>query len=286
MRGLVSLTCGTVLCVWLWWTIAPACAETAEAGTAARVDALLAGGEFDAALDTLKAAVAQAPQDQAWRDQFAILRQVVHMRRLMATESDPAKLDRMAQALRSFYYEHNLYSEAESLDRATHQRVGSHYTACQLAETLLELGRNAEAVEVLQAARVPADAPRGQVLLGIAAARNGSVDDARRIAETVLAGDEMSPDLLLFAARLHALTGDTPAALASLRRCFERTLPGRLERVKNRARACTDLEPLAAGPEFALVLETASKIKVSGCSGGTSCGKCPSRSKCASADRK
>ncbi len=63
-------------------------------------------------------------------------------------------------------------------------------------------------------------------------------------------------------------------------RYCQMTPPSQLERARARIKACPDFAALASSAEFTKALATESTIKESGCSSGTGCGNCPSRTKC------
>ena len=119
-----------------------------------------------------------------------------------------------------------------------------------------------------------------QLLLGIALARSGKTDQAKRIAEKVTLPKDAGPSVTYTAARLHAATGDSAKAMALLKTCFEGTLPSQLDGFKSHAKTCPEFAAIASTPEFAAVMKTESKVPESKCSGGSSCAGCPMRGNC------
>ena len=252
----------------------------------AEARALLAKGEFSGALKTYATAAKTDPDNQDYRQQYAILRRVLKMRKSIDKEQNPKKWSEAAQALRSFYYEHELYGEALSLDRARHEREKSAESAALLAETQLEMGLNAETTELLSGLAEDQATLQTQVLRAIALARENQASQAHTIAGGCQLPEKAGPGMVYDLARLRALVGDKVGALALLTRCFESTPPSRLVAFKEYAKRSPDLSTLVASAEFAQVLETKSKVAESSCSSGTSCGKCPSRTSCGSASSK
>jgi thioredoxin-like negative regulator of GroEL len=245
-----------------------------------RGKALLAQGEFEGALKAFAEAAKADRDNTSYRDQYALLRQVTKMRSRIAKEQNAEKWQETAKALRSYYYQNEIYAEALSLDRTLHSKVGNGESAARLAETLLALNMNAEADELLGGLDSKLVTPQARAFHGIALARMGKLDESRSVAEGSSIPDKASPQLLYSLARMRALLGDTSDALSLLTRCFESTPPSQLDTRKTKAKECTDLKALAATPDFGQVLKTQSKVKESSCSGGTSCGKCPSRTAC------
>ena len=241
---------------------------------------LVAKGDFDAALKAYATAAKADSANQAYRQQYSLVRRVIKMRKRIEKESNPEKWVASAEALRAFYYEHGVYTEALPLDRQFHAKMNTPESAAMLAQTQIELGMDAEAAGLLSGLDKDKITPRSQVLLGIAFARQGKLDDARRIAKDFAVPKDAKPPVLWNLARLRALVGDSSDALGLLTRCFESTPPSRLDAAKTDAKESKDFGTLLASADFAKALETKSKVKESGCSGGTSCGKCPSRASC------
>ncbi|HVP13869.1 MAG TPA: hypothetical protein VMV94_22030 [Phycisphaerae bacterium] len=249
--------------------------------------ALLAKGDFDGALKLYAAAAKADPKNEEYRQQHALLRRAIKMRQEIQDEKDAAKLESTALALRAFYYEHDLYSQALDLDKSVHVKRGTSEAAARMAETQLQLDMNADAAALLSGLSDSQATPQTRLLLGIALARLGRHEDARALARKSPKPDDLGPGLLFDLARLHALIGDRDKATAVLIRCFESTPPSRLETFKAYAKQCKDLGTLAASAaEFDHLMRTQSKVKESACSSGTDCGKCPSKASCGSKDTK
>jgi tetratricopeptide (TPR) repeat protein len=241
---------------------------------------LLAKADFDGALKAYAQAAKADPENEGYRQQYALVRRISKMRKGIDKERNPEKWETNARALRSFYYENEIYAEALALDRQFHARLNTAESAGMLAETELALGMNGEAAELLSGLDEQQASPHTRTLLGIALARQGKLDEARALAPECVPPDGAGPAPYFDLARLRALLGESSPALETLARSFELTLPSRLEALKTKAKTCPDFAALATGPDFAKALETPSKIKESDCSGGSSCGKCPHRAKC------
>lgn len=273
----VAIALGTVAAFppLAWAGPADGAAEAFDQG-----DVLLAKGDFDAALKAYATAAKADSANQAYRQQYSVVRRVIKMRKRIEKESNPEKWASTAEALRAFYYEHGVYAEALPLDRQFHARVNTPQSAAMLAQTQLELGMDAETAALLSSLDKDKTSPRTQVLLGIALARQGKLDEAKGIAKDFAVPKDAGPPVLWDLARLRALVGDSSDALGLLTRCFESTPPSRLDAAKTEAKESNDFRTLLANADFAKALETKSKVKESGCSGGSRCGKCPSRASC------
>jgi tetratricopeptide (TPR) repeat protein len=253
-----------------------------EAGRAyASGKAMLLKADFDGALEAFKAAAKAAMENQEYGQQYAMLRQVTRMRRDLPKEQDAERWLKMARALRTFYYDNGLYSEALPLDRKRNRRHQSTESAVLLAETQLALGMYSQAVEMLRALPKKQNSPRTRVLHGLALTHMGNTKEAKRTAKVPwLLKDDLGPRYFYDLARLRALSGDSKKACKALTRSFELTPPSQLGSFKAKVRECDDFNTLQSTAGFVKALKTTSKIKESSCSKGTGCGKCPQRAKC------
>ncbi len=242
--------------------------------------ALLAKADFDGALKAFTAAAKTDPSNMDYRNQYSILKRVITMREGLAKEKNPEKWKASALALRSYYHSNKIYNEALALDSDMHARLNSAESAGMLAQTQLAMGKPDAAEKTLSALDDKSATPETQILKGIALARQGKTEQARTIADKLALPDDAGPGLLYNAACLKSLAGDLKGAQSLLTKSFESTPPSRLDGMKTAAREDKDLAATVASAGFADVVKTASKVKESKCSGGSSCGSCPSKGKC------
>jgi len=246
-----------------------------------RGNLLLRQGDFDGALGALRAAARGAKSNETYAQAYALLRRIVKLRTSLQRETNRAKWMQGAAALRAYYFEHGLFAEALAIDTKRFQHDPSSESATDLAATHLALNQNAKAESVL--AQLPGERRtlHTSILRGLAIARLGRVEQARSLAR-VLAEHMTGTDPAVHydLARLHALAGERETAAAALVRTFEQTPPSRAAALKEHIAQCTDFNAIRGDAAFRTALTTASKVKESGCSSGTDCGKCPSRSKC------
>ena len=277
---IVSLFAG-----WLMLGVCPVLAGPVEdaAKVYAEGEALLAKGDFSGAAEAFKTAARTDADTQDYRQQYAMLRRIVRMRQQIETESDLASWLGMAKALRTYYHAHKIYSEALPLDRKVHERRPDANSAAMLAETQLALGMYSETVETLGGLSTQDATPYTRVLLGLALARQGRMDEAKAMARQAGVKKDSGPRVFYQLACLRALIGDSKGALAALVQSFELTPPSQLDRAKADAGASKDFAALADTTGFAEALATHSPIKESSCSGGSSCGNCPKRASCGKA---
>ncbi len=276
-RGLLGSLLTAVLAV----SCTVALAEPAPAGANdfAAGNELLSKGLFDQALDSFKKAAEADAENAEYRQRFAVVRQVVMIRARLAEETDNEKWLSMARGLRNFYHSNDLYSQALELDKAAHAKMNNEQSTMMLAQTHLAMGHSVEAVALIEGLGEKATL-ESTIILGIALARQGEVDKAKSVAAKCKLDEKSSASAAYDLACLYSLVGDKAEALAKLTKSFEMTLPSRLASFKDYAKTDKDLAGIASSPEFAEALKTKSKMKESSCSGGTSCGKCPNRTKC------
>ena len=226
------------------------------------------------------AARADRANDQ-YLQHYALLRQIVRARELLESEDDLRQWGYLARAVHTFYVNEGLHSQALQLGRQIHSRLNDRSSAILLAETALAMNKNAEAAETLGHLDAEQDTASTQALRGVALARMGNVDEARHVADALSLADKAGPRTLYSAARLYALTGNSPKALKALVRCLESAPPSLIVGYRTHARRCPDFASIASTAEFAAALATLSKVPESGCSGGSKCAGCPMRGKCA-----
>ena len=259
-------------------------AESAEQ-TFANGEKLLAKADFDGALKAFAQAAKADRTKPEYLQHYAMVNQVVGLRKRLATEQDAGQWEYVARGLHAFYIGQGLYAEALPLDRQIHERLNSAYSAALLAETQLVLNRNAEAAEVLAALEVGKHTPGTRALHGLALARQGKTDEARKIAQTIELGTDCGPGMTYSVARLQAALGNTDEALSLLKRCFESIAPSQLDGYKHHAKLSPEFSKLVSTAGFAQVLETKSKVAESPCSGGSRCSNCPMRGNCPSSQQ-
>jgi tetratricopeptide (TPR) repeat protein len=255
-------------------------AESAQ-DAAARGQTLLARGDFNGALAAYASAVKADRENRDYVQRHAMIRRVIQLRKQLDAEQDAARWEYLARGLHAYYINEGIYPEALALDKKIHARLANASSAVMLAETQLALERNADAVKTLSGLGPDATTPGTQALLGLALAREGKADEARRVAASITLSDDAGPRTVYSLARLKAKTGSTKEAIHFLVRCFKATPPSVLDGYKEHAKACPDFAELAATDEFAEVLKTESDVPESKCSGGAGCAGCPMRGKCA-----
>ena len=243
--------------------------------------ALLAKADFEGALEAFRTAAKTNTKNQEYAQQYAMLRQVIRMRSDCPKVRDAERWLKTAAALRTFYHDHGLHSEALPLDKECHRRRRTAESAVLLAETQLALGMHSQAVEMLGGLTKEQTSPRTRVLHGLALAHLGNTGEAKKTAKVPRRlKDDLGPRYFYDLARIRALAGDSRSAFKTLTRSFELTPPSQLDAFRAEVKRCQEFSAFLSATGFVRALETSSKIKESGCSKGPGCGKCPKRAKC------
>jgi len=267
------------------WVLSMAGAAVAGPGEEAAAafaagKALLAKADFYGALERFKTAAREDADNQEYAQQYAMLRQVIRMRGDSSKERDPERWLQMAGALRTYYHDHHLYSEALPLDEECHRRRRSAESAAGLAETQLALGMHSEAIDLLTGLSEEQTSQQTTVLHALALARTGQIDAAKVVVQKVEVKDEADPRVMYELACTRALIGDSEQALEVLTKSFELTPPSLLDSLKAQAKERADLGTIVSSAGFAEAMKTQSKVTESKCSKGPGCGNCPKRAKC------
>jgi len=273
MAGLVLMVTSSVL----------AGTETDAAKSFEEGNALLAKGDFDGALKAYEIAAKADSKNEEYTRQYAIIRRVVDIRTNLDTEKDVKAWGSMANSLCSFYQHNSLYTEALTLARQIHTKLNNSDSAETLGGLLLTMKRNSEASEFFSSLNEETHSPSTQVLMGIALARQGNIDQAKECLKKCELSDKSDRGLYYNHACLDALVGDTDTAVKNLVRSFELTPPSSLEQVKTDAQKDPDLASVVKTQEFASALKTQSTVKDAGCGGckdKKGCGKTDAKKGC------
>lgn len=240
----------------------------------------IAQGEIDEALAAFKKAARSERGNEEYAQWYALLRQVVQLRKKLPSERDGEKWLSGAAALHAFYHENGLFAESLPLDRERLGRAPSPESAVMLAKTQLALQMNSETANMLESLVPDSQTPHTRVLHALALARMGQLDRAKAMVSDAEQGDFEAPDYFLDLARAQVELGQPQDALRAVRRSIELTPLSRLEDHKALLNSSADFASLAGTTAFAEVMKTSSTVKESPCSGGSGCGKCPKRAKC------
>jgi len=240
----------------------------------------LARGHFKDALTAYKQAAKLEPDNKVYAGRAMMLVRVLRARKYVETAKVDAKWEKVAISLHAFYVREGLLDEAVKLDRKIHAERPSAGSAAMLAETLLDRGKNEDALTLLGGLASEHKDLQNRLYEGIALARLEKTEEAKKVAKGLKVPADARPGILYDVARLQTLNGETGPAIATLTKCFA-GLPAKSQAThRESAKKCPDFKAIAATPAFAKALATPSKVEESDCSGGSGCGSCPTRGGC------
>ncbi len=243
---------------------------------------LLRRGDLNGALDAYALACQLDEEKVEYKQKYMSLKKVLSLRESLAAEQDPEQWSKAATALRNFYASNRLYADMLALARQIHERKQTAGSATVLADALLNMEEDAEAVELL-ASQPQADlTPQAQVLLGIGLGRQKKLDEANAMLERIVLPEPAMPRLLCDVARLEVLCGKVDEGMAHLTKALESTSPRGITMFREFVAGLPEFKALPESASFETVLATESKVTESSCSGGADCGSCPSKSGCSS----
>lgn len=275
------VTTSLVICSLTLLLIAsPATAENDAGSLFDQAKASLEKADFDGAAALMEKAAAADPDNQEYAQELRLLQRVMKIRSRLDMQAAPEKWEKTARSLRSYYYTNKIYSEALVIDQACYEKLKDADTASRVGKTMLTMEKNEDAAAFLDALPAELKSDRSEVLRGIACARLGKTDDAGKIAAAMTDMKEPSPVQCYERACLSSLVSQQAAAAKMLVQAFESTPQSRLDEFKQYVKDSTDLAAFYKTPMVAKVMETKSKVVESKCSGGSSCGSCPSRGGC------
>jgi len=238
-------------------------------------------GKFAEALDSFKTAAKMEPDNKVYAGRAMMISRVLKARKYVETAKVDVKWEKVAISLHAFYVREGVLAEAVKLDRKVYAGRPSATTAALLAETLLESKKNEEARKHLAGLAKEHKDLQNRIYEGIALARLRKSDEAKKLEKALAIPADTRPGILYDLARLQALNGEANKATSTLTKCFA-ALPAKSQApLREKAKACTDFFFIAKSPGFAAALATPSKVTESDCSGGSGCGSCPDREKCA-----
>lgn len=240
-------------------------------------------GDLKTALATMKQAVDAAPKNKQYAQEFLLLRQMIATDQQLARETNIARWRAFAQRLRTYLEQKQANPLLLELDRKIYAKTPTADSAAMLAESLIATGNAKEASQLLAGLPEASQNAMTKIVLALAMQHDGKTEEAKQVAavySTPQTRELLPTPTLLRLARLEAAVGDADAAKTSLKRLFEQTPPSGQATLRDRCKASVEFAGLAQDAGFEAVLNTASKVAESACSGGSSCGTCPMRSQC------
>ncbi len=269
----VSLTLLLVLGLLAGPALAADESQPESTSAVAKAEQLLKQGKFEEARDAYLELVKADPENEELVKRALVLKRVVDLRQMVATEEISQTWERATIALHGFYLRNGLVDVALEAGKAAHEKAKSDVSASFVAEALLEKNANEEAVAWVEDLRSSLQSTQNLTYQSIALARLGRKDEAREIQKLYGTSETKDPGLLFDTARVQSLLGESDQALASLEAAFENCPTRALPMLKDLAKSNPDLASLSRLPAFAEVMKTESKASDGGGCGGGGCGE-------------
>jgi thioredoxin-like negative regulator of GroEL len=225
----------------------------------ARGQKLLREGKIASAAKEFDQATSAEPKNEGYAAKAKQLKKVLALQDVLAKEKDDGPWTRVARALHLFYRSEKLNDEALKLDRQIHERLNSALSAGILADTLLALGKNEEAAELIEKLPEKQHNLDTDAVRAIALARAGKQKDAIAAADAIKLPDEICAGKSYLLARLNGAVGRNEEAAKYLNKSFESTPPDKLPNFLNAAKSSPDLAKLVADDRYASLWKTTSK---------------------------
>ncbi len=238
--------------------------------------------EYSSALQEYASAAKANPQVPYYRDQYAILQRVIKLKKLLAEETNAEKWKSYAVAVRAYYYGKGYYSESLEIDMAAAARFDTVDFAANVLETLLLTGKNEEAAKFAASKNFTEKPVRYKTLEAVILARTGKTEDALNAIKAIPLEPKANAMSYFDLARVYSAAGDKEKALSNLKVLMEHTVPSEQPIIQSMIQRSAEYVPLQNTEELKAVLAAQSKIIQSGCTGGSSCGSCSMKDKCAS----
>lgn len=260
--------------------LTPCFAENEATKSFKKGEALLQKGDVEGAFKAYVTAAKADPSNMAYKEKAMLLRRALILKRFADENEQSPKWEKVVINLHAFYLTQGIYPAALSLNKKVHAKLNNSLSASLLAETLLEMNKNKETLDLINGLDPKLMDTQLYLHKAITLARLGDKKNAETILNTHLKQEIKDPGLNYDLARIHVLMGNIDAAGKNLVYCLENIPPTETNKVKGFIKKGVDFKGMANTPALALVMKTKSKIKVSACSGGSDCGSCPSRGGC------
>lgn len=226
-------------------------------------------GELDKALTMFESEIKASPDEPRLKQHYAELKTHLRREKMFAAEQNPEMKTRIGRQLRRFYYKYGMFGKAEQTDRAVYAADASEANAVSLGVTLLNTGKNQDALELFRKLN-PDKAKPGVVLCAaLAEARTGNREQSVKLLSRFTV-DKMDVNSLQLYARCAALNGDAEGTAAAVRRILEQTKAKQHPSLKKHLFSTPDFRKAAEQESFKAALDTKSKVK-------DKCDNCPNK---------
>ena len=247
-------------------------------------------GDYDAALKVYALAARNNTSQTYYKDQYAILRRVIKMKRAMESfngqdtlsDSDMTKWGSYYKAVRGYYYDHGFYGESINLDKMASEKLKTEESTINYFESLVVLNNTQKAQELIANSSAANVNPELAVLKALMQVRTkDDLDNNIEEIENKLSPKD-APRSFVYLACIYQLKGNTDKACKSIITALENTIPTQISMTRKLIESMGEFKTLTQNDKYLAAIETESKVYQSGCTGGSSCNSCSLKDTCSS----
>lgn len=235
-------------------------AEGEEETEFAEIRECLRAADFDGAQNAFRKELRHHFDNEQLKKGYEELKTVLRLRENLKIEENAIRWSNLAGRLREYYRRHEIHSELIALSREVYRRSKADANAARVVEAYIIAGKYQSALDFVNSLEKADSNPVIQIEKACIFLAAGEKEKARKHARTIQADSMNAPEDLLRLARLQASTQLHATSVKTLVRCFERTPPNILARVKKEAAECPEFEPLLSSSEFTAAMATQSMI--------------------------
>ncbi len=252
---------------------------------------ILEQGDYDAALKAYAAAARQNTAEPYYKDQYAILRRVIKMKRAMEkyakqptlSEAKLTKWKSYYQAIRGYYYDQGFYSESISLDKTAFERLKTDSEAINYLESLLILNKTSEAQTLIaKSSDAQKASPGFAALTALLDARAGKTVNVAETEKKLNADPQTNPRGFVYLGCVYQIQDQQKKAFKAIATALENTPPTQITMTRKLIDRMQDFKDVRQEEKYLAAVKTESKVYQSGCTGGSSCNSCSLKDTCPS----
>jgi tetratricopeptide (TPR) repeat protein len=253
--------------------------------------AILEQGDYNKALKLFATAAREQTDQPYYKEQYAILRRVIKMKRAMQaeqmqkelSEAELKKWNSYYSAVRAYYYDQGLYSESIELDKTASEKLGTDQSIINYLETLAVLDKVQQAEQFISTSSESVkDKTEFVILESLFKQRAGNAVNIQELDIKASKAAKDAPRAFVYLACIYQLQDNQNKALQSIVKALENTPPTQITMTRKLITNMKEFNEILKTDKYQRAMETESKIYQSGCTGGSSCNSCSLRETCPS----
>jgi tetratricopeptide (TPR) repeat protein len=236
--------------------------DAAKSFTDGRV--LVFEGKLTEALPMLEAAAKDDPSQAQYVELAKAVKKAAAQQDELAKEQDPANWTKLANELRTFYYEQEAFEPALKIDRTRAERQKGVASSIMIAQDLFELRKDSEATELLAAIPEGEQTATTRAYLALGYARQGRKTEAQALIDKFDVAREVDPQVLFALSGAYANLGNNAKCIEAMTRSLELTPPAEIKARRMSAGRSADFGSMSRDGLFQQAMQTASKVGSAG----------------------